>query len=154
MRARRTRQLKWYEVQDTVCSSRRNFAHVPLSRSLQPGKGRMAGKSRTVEVRFYKESRVLGCEGLGGEQMPLEYLYFTMQMEKYSQVHLRDGAGRRDGFIYIMHSLLFVASVCASTAALFSSLFLFLFIFLSRILYLVASFVSGARGACNSFLLP
>jgi len=51
----------------------------------------MAGKSRTVEVRFYKESRVLGCEGRGGggrEQMPLEYLYFTMQMEKYSQVHL------------------------------------------------------------------
>lgn len=62
-----SRQLKWDEVQDTVCSSRRNFAHVPLSRSLQPGKGRMAGKSRTVEVRFYKESRVLGCEGIGGE---------------------------------------------------------------------------------------
>lgn len=91
MRVRRTR-LKWDEVQDTVCPSRWNFAHVPLSRSLQPGKGRMAGKSRTVEVRFYKESRVLGCDGKG-EQMPLEYLYFTMQMEKYSQVHL----GRRGG---------------------------------------------------------
>lgn len=65
MRVRRTRQLKWEEVQDTVCSSRWNFAHVPLSRSLQPGKGRMAWKSRTVEVRFYKESRVLGCEGRG-----------------------------------------------------------------------------------------
>jgi len=110
MRVRRTRQLKWVEVQDTVCSSRWNFAHVPLSRSLQPRKGRMAGKSRTVEVRFYKESRVLGCEGRGGggrEQMPLEYLYFTMQMEKYSQVHLQGDAGRRDGFIYIMHSLFF-----------------------------------------------
>lgn len=68
MRARRTRHLKWQEVQDIVCSSRRNFTHVPLSRSLQPGKERMAGKSRTVEVRFYKESRVLGCgNGGGGE---------------------------------------------------------------------------------------
>lgn len=68
MRVRRTKQLKWDEVQDTVCSSRRNFAHVPLSRSLQPGKGRMAGKSRTVEVRFYKESRVLGCDGIRGSR--------------------------------------------------------------------------------------
>jgi len=131
MRVRRTRQLKWVEVQDTVCSSRWNFAHVPLSRSLQPRKGRMAGKSRTVEVRFYKESRVLGCEGRGGggrEQMPLEYLYFTMQMEKYSQVHLQGDAGRRDGFIYIMHSLVFVTSVCASTTSLLLSFFLLLLI--------------------------
>lgn len=155
MRVRRTKQLKWDEVQDTVCSSRRNFAHVPLSRSLQPGKGRMAGKSRTVEVRFYKGSLRLRGDG-GKEQMPLEYLYFTMQMEKYSQVHLQGGAGRRDGFIYIMHySLLFVASVCASTAALLSSFFLFFFISVS--LSLPCRFfrlVSGARGACNSFLLP
>lgn len=69
MRARRTRQLKRQEVQDIVCSSRRNFTHVPLSRSLQPGKGRMAAKSRTVEVRFYKESRVLGYgDGRDGDE--------------------------------------------------------------------------------------
>lgn len=73
--------------------------------------------------------------------MPLEYLYFTMQMEKYSQVHLRGGAEWRDGFIYIMHSLLFVTSVCVSTTVrlLFPSFFFPLF--LSRFLYLVASFV-------------
>jgi len=60
--------VKWNEVQVAVCSSRRNFAHVPLSRSLQPGKGRMAGKSRTVEVRFYKESRVLVAWGEEGSR--------------------------------------------------------------------------------------
>lgn len=43
-------------AEDTVCSSRWNFAHVPLSRSLQAGKGRTPEKSGTVEVRFYKES--------------------------------------------------------------------------------------------------
>lgn len=60
--------------------------------------------------------------------MLLEYLYFTMQMEKYSQVHLRGGAERRDAFIYIMHSCLFVTPVCASMTASLSSLFFFLFI--------------------------
>lgn len=59
-----------------------------------------------------------GRTGVRG-QMPLEYLYFTMQMGKYSQVHLRgDAAERRDGFIYIMHSPFCRLRLCSTDCSL------------------------------------
>lgn len=43
-------------------------------------------------------------------QMPLEYLYFAMQIEKYSQVHLEGGAGG-EMVSFTLCTLLSVASL-------------------------------------------
>lgn len=162
MRARRTRHLKWQEVQDIVCSSRRNFTHVPLSQSLQPGKGRMAGKSRTVEVRFYKESRVLGCGDGGGEQGGGEGKTVEADASRISVFHDADrkifaGAsgrrrGRRDGFIYIMHSPFCCLSICAPLTALSPSFFLSFSFSIIFILFVWCLFrlVSSFRDTCIS----
>lgn len=62
--ARGTEVGRGEEAQDTLYAR-----HVEISPTYHflevcnRGKGRMAGRSGTVEVRFYKESRVLGCEG-------------------------------------------------------------------------------------------
>lgn len=150
MRVRRTRQLKWDEVQDTVCPSRRNFAHVPLSRSLQPGKGRMAGKSRTVEVRFYKESRVLGCDGIGESRCLLN---ICISRCRWKNIHRCIWGGAEERWFHLHYALSFLLPpFLLQRAALLLSLFLFIFVLLSLS---CSSFrlVLCARGACNSFPL-
>lgn len=158
MRVRRTRQLKWEEVQDTVCSSRWNFAHVPLSRSLQPGKGRMAWKSRTVEVRFYKESRVLGCEGRGwrgGADASWISVFHDADGKIFTGASTRRRGVERWFHLHYALSPFCYLRLCFNDCSPFISLFLFPFISVS--LSLSCRFFRlalGARGACNSFLMP
>lgn len=140
MRVRRTRQLKWDEAQDTVCSSRRNFAHVPLSRSLQPGKGRMAGKSRTVEVRFYKESRVLGCEGIGGSRCLLN---ICISRCRWKNIHrcIYEAARRGETVSFTLCTLAFLLPPFVLQRLLPFHPSFFFSLFSSCFLYLVRSFV-------------
>lgn len=70
MRVGRTRDERERESGDERRRRTLYARHVEISPTYHfpevcnRGKGRMAGRSGTVEVRFYKESRVLGCEGL------------------------------------------------------------------------------------------
>lgn len=141
MRVRRTRQLKWDEVQNTVCPSRRNFAHVPLFRSLQPGKGRMAGKSRTVEVRFYKESRILGCDGIGGREGRADASWISVFRDADGKIFTGTSrtARKRDGFIYIMHSPFCYLRLCFNDCSPFIPLSYPLYFCFAFFLFLLSS---------------